>query len=132
MPRSLLTPQARRDAVEIARYIAADNRDVANDFLIALQDTCTHFAVMPERGRRYGWKHSALKDVRVMRVSKTFGAYLIFYLPTKDGVRIIRILHGARDFPTMFGTLSNVREAAGIHGLARGGMSPREAGKRSL
>src|SRR3989338_4097917 len=27
---------------------------------------------------------------------------------------------------------SNVREAAGIHGLARGGMSPREAGKRSL
>ncbi|OGL90531.1 hypothetical protein A3J36_01015 [Candidatus Uhrbacteria bacterium RIFCSPLOWO2_02_FULL_54_37] len=28
--------------------------------------------------------------------------------------------------------ISNVREAAGIHGLARGGMSPREAGKRSL
>src|SRR3989338_512705 len=27
---------------------------------------------------------------------------------------------------------SNVREAAGIHGLASGGMSPREAGKRSL
>ena len=27
---------------------------------------------------------------------------------------------------------SNVREAAGIHGLARGGMSPREAGQRSL
>jgi len=29
-------------------------------------------------------------------------------------------------------SVSNVREAAGIHGLARGGMSPREAGKRSL
>ena len=32
----------------------------------------------------------------------------------------------------VFYPFSNVREAAGIHGLARGGMSPREAGKRSL
>jgi toxin ParE1/3/4 len=30
------------------------------------------------------------------------GNYVIFYRPAKDGIEVVRILHGARDFPPLF------------------------------
>ena len=52
----------------------------------------------------------------------------------KNDVQAIKVdLAGVKSgIKAMREDLSNVRVAAGIHGLARGGMSSRKAGKRSL
>jgi plasmid stabilization system protein ParE len=47
------------------------------------------------------FKHPALKGMRMMRVHG-FEAYLIFYLPSDTGVDVVRVIHGARDLPTLF------------------------------
>ena len=33
---------------------------------------------------------------------KGFENYLIFYLPTKEGIEVVRIIHGSRDIETIF------------------------------
>lgn len=30
------------------------------------------------------------------------GHYLIFYLPLEDGIEVVRVLHGARDWEPLF------------------------------
>jgi plasmid stabilization system protein ParE len=32
----------------------------------------------------------------------SFENYLIFYVATKQSIKVLRILHAARDFPTIF------------------------------
>lgn len=94
-------PQARRDVVEIAAAIAADNPSASRAFLKALEDTCKNLAAMPEIGSRRTFRHPALKDVRMLPVNK-FNSYLIFYQPMQNVIEIVRIVHGARDLPGLF------------------------------
>ena len=34
--------------------------------------------------------------------SVVMGSYLIFYRPLEDGIRLMRVFHGARDLPSLF------------------------------
>jgi toxin ParE1/3/4 len=34
--------------------------------------------------------------------SLPFGRYVIFYLPRKRGIEVVRVLHGARDLKSLF------------------------------
>lgn len=96
-----LRPQARQDALEIARYIARDNMTAADTFLFELEETCRDLTAMPERGSRRSFLNPLLADVRMVPVRK-FASYLIFYRPLARGIDVIRIIHGARDLPTLF------------------------------
>ena len=95
-------PQAERDAIEIALYIAKDNLVTAKEFLDLLETTCGRIAEMPDIGSRRTYKNPALRNVRMAPVSK-FDTYLIFYRGDKGDVDVIRVVHGARDLPTLFG-----------------------------
>ena len=47
-------------------------------------------------GGVYKPNHAELPEVRVFQVT-TFDSYLIFYYEIPTGIRILRVVHGARD-----------------------------------
>ena len=97
------SPKAEQDLNEIAQYILENNLEAALRFVDAVEKTCTDLTEMPDIGHTFYAHNPALKDMRMIRVSKAYSSYLIFYRQTKRGTEVIRILHGARDLATLFG-----------------------------
>ena len=95
MPVVLRTSRANLDLVEIALRIAGENPNAADTWLDTIDAKCRLLARMPELGRK---RPDLAPDLR----SLPAGSYVIFYRPVKAGIQIIRILHGARDIPTIF------------------------------
>jgi len=50
---------------------------------------------------------AGLKGLRRFPVTD-FGNYLVFYLPRRDGIEVIRVIHGARDIEVLLGQQTNV------------------------
>ena len=98
---SLLSPQAWQDALDIVRYIASDNPDVAARFVPAVEATCAQLVELPGMGSVRNFVQAELQGVRVLPVTG-FEHYLIFYSTAGAHLTVIRILHAARDFPTIF------------------------------
>ena len=98
---SLLSPQAWQDALDIVRYIASDNPDVAARFVPAVEATCAQLLSLPGMGSVRNFVQEGLQGVRVMPVTG-FEHYLIFYSTPREHVRVLRILHAARDLPSIF------------------------------
>jgi plasmid stabilization system protein ParE len=46
-------------------------------------------------------RHEGLQGVRIMPVTG-FESYIIFYIAAGTGIKVLRILHAARDFPPIF------------------------------
>lgn len=55
---------------------------------------------MPELGGRSGLDAKGILSIRVW-ADPGFRNHLIFYRPLTDGIEVVRILHGARDWVTM-------------------------------
>jgi toxin ParE1/3/4 len=98
---SLLTPQAWQDVLDIGAYSAADNASAAMVFVSALEDTCTPLVALPGLGSSRTFVRTDLQGVRMLPVPG-FENYLIFYIASKWSIKVLRILHAARDFPTIF------------------------------
>jgi len=94
-------PRAHEDIRELALYIARDNPDAALRFIDAVEATCTRLAEMPKIGAVRTFAHPALAGIRMLP-TRSFENYLIFYLPAADGIDVVRVIHGARDLPTLF------------------------------
>jgi toxin ParE1/3/4 len=58
-------------------------------------------AEMPEIGALREFTNPRLVNVRLWPIPN-FSKYLIFYQATPDSLRILRVLHGARDIPALF------------------------------
>jgi toxin ParE1/3/4 len=86
---------ARSDLDEIWLYIAQDNLDSADKFIQTIVSRFPKLAVMPLLGRE---RKELLPRLRSFPVSR----YVIFYRPIESGIEIVRVLHGARDFPPLF------------------------------
>jgi toxin ParE1/3/4 len=95
MPTVLRTSQAHLDLVEIAFRIAEENPAAADRWLDLVNEKCRLLAQMPELGRKRPDLAPGLRGLPV-------GNYVIFYRPMKDGIQVIRVLHGARDLPPLF------------------------------
>lgn len=96
-PQATKSTAAVADLIEIADYIAEHGSLAAADhFLLAAEETFTRLAAMPGSGIRYNPHHPALGDLRVTPVSG-FRNYVVFYRPVEGGIRVVRLLHGARD-----------------------------------
>jgi toxin ParE1/3/4 len=91
-------PAARRDLVEQAAYIAQDNPEASERFLLRAEETCELLSKMPGMGRIWTWQSVTLSGVRSFPV-RDFQKYLIFYRPLHEGIEVLRVLHGARDLP---------------------------------
>jgi toxin ParE1/3/4 len=98
---SLFTPQAWQDTLEIAEYIGIDNPEAAARFVPALEETCAQLVALPSMGSVRQLRRTDLKGTRIMPVTG-FEHYLIFYAPARKSIKVIRVLHAARDFPTIF------------------------------
>ncbi|HET6218489.1 MAG TPA: type II toxin-antitoxin system RelE/ParE family toxin [Acidobacteriaceae bacterium] len=92
----LLTPQAEEDLFDIWSYIAQDSLDAANRVETEIYGACAFLASTPQAG------HVRL-DLTNLTVRfwtlPHFSHYVIVYDPASHPLRIIRILHGARDIP---------------------------------
>lgn len=86
------------DAFGYFNYIFEHNPDAAVRFLKAIDQTVAGLALQPLKGRLRRFRGKDLKNIRSWRVNE-FENYLIFY--RFDGVRleILRVKHGAMNFP---------------------------------
>ncbi len=91
-----LTPQAVQDLDDIHDFIAMDNINAALRLINLLEEKFQAITQSPEMGRRREELAPALRSFPA-------GHYVIFYRPVKDGIQVIRVLHGARDVEAIFG-----------------------------
>jgi toxin ParE1/3/4 len=96
MAQILFTPLAAEDLQQIWLYIAENaGRETAKKFLSEIKKKCETAAKFPESGRA---RHEFIINLR----SIPFKNYVIFYLPLKDGIEVLRVLHGSRDIKQVF------------------------------
>jgi toxin ParE1/3/4 len=89
--------RARRDILEVAEYFEDESGiALADRFLTAVQDSFEALARTPKAGAPCGFTKPSTKRLRRWPV-KDFENWLIFYLPKRNGVEIVHVLHGARD-----------------------------------
>jgi plasmid stabilization system protein ParE len=89
-----LTVKARADLRSIWSYIAGDNVDAADRVENAIYDACAFLAEGPLRG--HVRRDLTKLPVRFWTVLR-FPNYVIVYDPSSRPLKIIRILHGARN-----------------------------------
>ena len=92
----LRTPAARLDLCDIWGYIAEDNVTAADRMLDEIDAQCKFLARTPELGR-------LREDLSPRLRSWVVGNYVIFYRPQPNGIEVMRVLHGRRNFPALFG-----------------------------
>ena len=76
-------------------FIAVDNPAQADDFIDLIDEKFQNLSRQPGLGRRREELVAGLRSFPV-------GRYVIFYLQVQDCLRIVRILHGARDVDAVF------------------------------
>lgn len=98
-PRLEIHPDVKDDdLVEITSYIASDNPVAADHVYEAITELFNQLARHPLMGTEYSPLRRSLKGIRMMVVTE-YPNYLIYYrpLPEEAGVRILYVLHAARD-----------------------------------
>lgn len=95
MPSIRRTKHAARDAAEIWHYIAEDNPTAADRMISEFEKKLELLAQFPKMGRDRSDLSRSLRSFPV-------GNYLLFYRPTRAGIEVIRIAHGARDLSRRF------------------------------
>lgn len=91
MSRPRFTAAACCDLEEIVRYIGARDPNAATRLTDRLEAECWQLARHPALGQP---RPDLVVGIRFFPV----GNYLIFYRESAEGIQIIRILHGARDY----------------------------------
>ncbi len=89
------------DLAEIISYIAADNPSAANSVYEAIRKMFVSLAGDPLMGTDMHPVRGILRGIRMIPITE-YRNYLIYYLPLRDnsGVRILYVLHAARDAAT--------------------------------
>jgi toxin ParE1/3/4 len=94
----LVRHDAELDALGYFQYIQEHNPEAAVQFLGAIDQTIEGLALQPLKGRLRKFSGRDLKNVRSWRVN-AFESYLIFYRFSRSRLEVLRIKHGAMDFP---------------------------------
>jgi toxin ParE1/3/4 len=91
------TAHAEEDIWGIAQWIARD-REALPAAIKWLEDLDSKFETLADIPGVGTDRSDLMPGVR----SYPFGNYLIFFKPIRDGVQIVRVLHGARDYRRFF------------------------------
>ena len=89
------TRQADADLLEIWVYIAENNIEAANGVIQSIGRRCHDCADLPGIGRRRDDLSPGLRSINE-------GSYIIFYRVADNGIQVVRVVHGARDLPSLF------------------------------
>lgn len=95
MTKLVFSRLAESDLESVGDYIADDNPLRAVSFIDEIRDHCRKIATMPKA-------HPQRDDIAAGLRMATHGEYLIFFREADGGVRVERILHGARDYISLF------------------------------
>lgn len=89
-------PLAEADIFEVWDYIADDSMGAADRWVDQLDEKFQLIATQPMMGRA---REELVPGLR----SFPFRRHVIFYMPTGNGIDVVRVLHGARDIDAVFG-----------------------------
>ncbi|MEO0456593.1 MAG: type II toxin-antitoxin system RelE/ParE family toxin [Cyanobacteria bacterium P01_A01_bin.114] len=95
MSRYIINVLASQDLNEIADYFAENNLEAGERFFIAFNRKCQQLAAFPNSGKSYAAIRPGLRGL-------SLEGYVIFYRLLDDGIEILRVISGRRDFPTVF------------------------------
>jgi len=90
-----ISPQARRDILDAARWIAADNPEAARAFRKSIEVAARRLGEHPN----IGTVKAELADPPVRFLVVSGFPYLIVYDSELVPPLVLRVLHGARDLP---------------------------------
>src|SRR5260221_5419558 len=93
--------QAIYDLADHYRYIRKSDPNAAERFLDSVEATFPKLAGMPGVGRLWNSSDPRLARIRLIHLDPPFEGYLVFYREDKRRVRILRVVHGARDLPSL-------------------------------
>jgi toxin ParE1/3/4 len=100
MRRVRLRGAARVDINLIMENIHASRPRSARRFFLAVEKLAKRLTELPELGGVYESTDVEFSDLRVFPIPR-FKNYLLFYRVHEDGIDVVRVLHGARDIPTL-------------------------------
>ncbi|MFM9994383.1 MAG: type II toxin-antitoxin system RelE/ParE family toxin [Phycisphaerales bacterium] len=93
--------RARADVVAAYEFIARDSVQAAERFLDACEATFDRLARWPGIGRKHPGIRRRFGRIRTFRI-EGFPNHLVLYEVVKDGIVVVRVVHGARDFGSLF------------------------------
>ena len=100
MKQPEFSPQSVVDLRGILGHISGDKPRAAEEFVVLLKEKCYFLARTPLAGTSRDELSPGLRCYSV-------GNYVIFFHPTDHGIRVERVLHGARDVDLVFGEESD-------------------------
>jgi toxin ParE1/3/4 len=91
MSSVFLARSARIDLLEIWSFIAEESFDSADHVMELIEKESQTLALQPLMGRERPELSAGI------RYWPTSSSYNLYYLPSEDGITVIRVLHQARD-----------------------------------
>lgn len=85
------TAEAEEELIGLWVYVAADNEPAADRLLERIEEACRRLAEFPELGAAHDEVRPGLRLLPV-------GSYLLLYRRTEEGIELVRVVHGARDW----------------------------------
>ena len=95
MSRARYTPTARQDMQRLLTQIARERPEAGHRFLDRIRKTCRLLARAPAIG-------TARDDIASGLRCFSIGSYVIYFRAAKDGVEVLRVVHGAQDESQFF------------------------------
>ena len=95
MARILRTARAEEDYREIWDFVARDDPTAADRLLRKFDEKLQLCVTNPGMGTLRERYAPGLRSIPV-------GNYVLFYRPAENGIELIRVLHGARNFNRIF------------------------------
>ena len=93
--------EALDDLEEIILYIAQDSRQAALRMHDQIMEKANDLAVFPKRGRLISDKKMVAAGYRMLGIKP----YIAFYRVVDRNVFIYRVLHGATNYPLLYGQM---------------------------
>jgi toxin ParE1/3/4 len=95
MSRYVINVLASQDLNEIADYFAENNLEAGERFFRAFNRKCQQLVAFPNSGKSYAAISPELRGL-------SLAGYIIFYRILDDGIEILRVVSGRRDFSSVF------------------------------
>jgi toxin ParE1/3/4 len=97
MARVLFDRDAEDDLRPIVRFIGVEQSLPETARIVAgkIERECQRVAKSPLIGQL---RDAILPGMRIFSIRP----YVVFYFPLDDGIRVLRVIHAARDYPALF------------------------------
>lgn len=100
MTTILRSSAAKQDLKEIVIRIGRTSLNSARRFLEFAERTFELLAIMPGLGAAYPHSNPRLPGLRHFPVHG-FQNHVVFYIPLDNDIEVVRVVHGARDLPSI-------------------------------